>query len=508
VRAFLPALLLMSLLAACGGGDDTPADAGPSTLDAGEADAGPVDAGPPTPVSNPTLATDVAVGEVSLYQAVKVSLSADGTPVARTAAPVIIGRDAVFRVGVAPAADFVPRELGCEVIIDPGNGALRSFTGQQMIHGASSDADASSFCTVTVPGANFSERARWAVRLIDPAAPAVEGSAPSSARIPADGSTASLGARGDAGGIQVTLVPVRWNADGSGRLPDTSDAQIARYKALLLALYPVTRVDLTVHAPVDYSGALLASGDADFADVNTVLQTVRQADGAPREAYYYGLLSPTSSFGQYCQGSCTTGQGYVVQGAGDGDFRVGSGIGFSGDDSAWTLVHELGHEAGRMHAPCSAGNTDPNFPYADGSIGVWGLDDRSGAYLSPSENADFMSYCNPNWTSDYTYSAIFDRQLAVHGAAPRALERPQGYRFLALDAGGLRWRRPVTLSRAPTGDGATWPATWLDARGRVLRTDAVARLALGEAEAVEYALPLPPAGARSVRVAGLTAAVP
>jgi hypothetical protein len=470
-----------------GGRDAGPVDAGPrAEPDAGAVDAGPADAGPAAP---PRLPTDVAIGEVSLYQAVKVTLASGGAAVARTSAPVVAGRDALVRVGVAPQAGFAARTLTCELEL----GGQR-FSQTLGVHGASSDALPGSFFVFQVPAAALTPTATWSARLLDPAAAPVEGSAASAARIPASGGAAPLGARTDAGGLQLVLVPVQWNGDGSGRLPDTGTAQLQIIRDLLSALYPLVQLDLTVHAPLPYSGGYTWSGNVDFGDVNAQLQQLRADDQAPDKAYYYALVAPEATFDAYCGRGCVTGQSYVVDDPADATLRVGSGQGWAGENAAWTLAHEVGHELGRYHAPCGAGSPDPQFPDPNGSIGVWGYDRRSGAFEDPGLVSDFMGYCDDTWASDYTYGAIFDRLLAVHGAAPRGLATRRPFRFLAVDGlGHTAWRRPLQLRKAPSGPQAL--ATWLDEGGAVLGREPVTRLALAEGDEVEYALPAPPPGA-------------
>jgi hypothetical protein len=56
--------------------------------------------------------------------------------------------------------------------------------------------------------------------------------------------------------VDVVQVPIRYAADGSNRLPDTGDAQRARMRARLEAMYPVETVKLTVREPVQTSLAV------------------------------------------------------------------------------------------------------------------------------------------------------------------------------------------------------------------------------------------------------------
>ncbi|MBS2030944.1 MAG: hypothetical protein JST54_23780 [Deltaproteobacteria bacterium] len=495
-----PLAILLVVAAGCGSETGSVQRNGPAVVDGGAhvdagqgVDAGPVDAGQFD--TSPHLATDVAIGEVSLYQSVKVSIASNGAAVARTKSPVVANRAALVRVGVTPSAGFVARQLTCELVVDS-----QVFSTHLLVSRASDDSNPSSFFVFNVPADAIAEQTSWSARILDANALAVADGQPSPARVPADGTLAPLGARSDSGGIQITLVPIQWNGDGSGRLPDTSPDQLARITNLLRALYPLVEVDLAVHAPLPYSGGLTFTGNIDFGDVNSQLQALRQTDGADAKAYYYGLVEPDDTFDDYCGGSCVTGQSYVVDDPSDDDLRVGAGQGWGGDDSAWTLAHEVGHELGRYHAPCSAGSPDPDFPYAGGGTGVWGYDARSGQFISPDDESDFMGYCDPTWSSDYTYNAIFDRLLAVHGAAPRARGRQRDYRFLALlPDGSSRWRSPVRLSHEVGVHSAHVDARWLDDAGQVLRTDRVAVLPLGEGSEVELALPSAPMGAVELR---------
>ncbi|MBE0699895.1 MAG: hypothetical protein IH586_23465 [Anaerolineaceae bacterium] len=54
---------------------------------------------------------------------------------------------------------------------------------------------------------------------------------------------------------------------------------------------------------------------------------------------------------------------------------------------------------------------DSNFPYANGSIGQYGLDVANGTVYSPDFNRDMMGYCYPRWISDYTYKNIMQAQI-------------------------------------------------------------------------------------------------
>ncbi len=72
------------------------------------------------------------------------------------------------------------------------------------------------------------------------------------------------------------------------------------------------------------------------------------------------------------------------------------------------LAHEVGHNLDLLHAPCGGAlGVEPDFPYPNGSIGVWGYDFRDGSVVSPERRRDIMGYCyDQGWLSDYYYEKV------------------------------------------------------------------------------------------------------
>ncbi len=133
------------------------------------------------------------------------------------------------------------------------------------------------------------------------------------------------------------------------------------------------------------------------------------------------------------------------------------------------MTHEMGHNFGRDHAPCGTSG-DNLYPYAGAIIGQYGYDPATAILYPPATNYDFMSYCNPKWTSDYTHKKIFDfrqtSQFAPVIAPSEALSL-----IGTLDAEGGVQVGPLarmTLPLTPQTTGGTHRAEVLDAQGRVL----------------------------------------
>lgn len=439
------------------------------------------------------LADGASIDGLALFQGVRVALADDGDVLSSRNAPVVAARDAVVRAYVTVTGN---RTLTGELAVWEGDRLVAIHEASVTLSGSSSDARPGSFLSFDVPAAEITETARLSVRLVDPAGAAPSGEHP--ARLPRDGTSLPLGAEDDLAGLNLVLVPLRYETDDSDRLPDTSNPWLSQLRGLLTSLYPLVDVEITVRDAVAWDRGLTFTGNVDFGAVNAMLLDLREDDDAAPGAYYYALVRPDATFSDYCGGSCVTGQSYVVDDAESADFRVGSGVGFGTESSAWTAAHELGHEHGRYHAPCDTSGPDADYPYDGGEIGVWGYDARDGSFLPP-DTTDFMGYCDSQWISDYTWSAIFERTRAVSALSAPAhartlLVRLDGERAIPI---GVRERR-VPRTRA------TVFHRYLDARGRVLSFGNVPAIDQSHSTERLVALPAPPLGAVTLELGDAT----
>ncbi|MDE0032010.1 MAG: hypothetical protein OXU75_02555 [Deltaproteobacteria bacterium] len=87
------------------------------------------------------------------------------------------------------------------------------------------------------------------------------------------------------------------------------------------------------------------------------------------------------------------------------------------------LAHEVGHTLDLKHAPCGGAlGVEPDFPYSNGSIGMWGYDFRDGSVVSPNSRRDIMGYCyEKGWLSDYYYEKVIRVREEKEGSGARAL---------------------------------------------------------------------------------------
>jgi hypothetical protein len=444
--------------------------------------------GPPGHVRTAPEGCGLAIDDIALYQGVKTLLVHDGAQVKHPAVDVVQRRQALVRVFFKTTSAFTPGMVQASLSLN-GRDGKKVLTAEHAITGSSVDADMESTLNFDVPGELIDDKTSFAVELAAPSACAA-------VRYPEE-KMVSLGAR-RVGKLRIKLVPIRYTADGSNRLPDTSEEQLGRIRARLQAMYPVETVELSVREPVKSTLTVTGAPESWDALLDS-MRDLRAADSPDGDIYYFGLIAPAPTLEAYCPDQCYLGLSFRTDKAAS-KYQAGVGIGFSGDSAATTLSHELGHMAGRKHAPCRV-NTylDPQYPQAEGKTGSWGWDMRTHALYAP-DATDLMGYCSPAWISDYTYGAILDRIVEVDssGKGASSLSVASEARMLIVGGGQARWG----LAASAAGEGTVEQATVRDEAGNQVATVQVRRLEMGEGDRWMVAVPTPQPGWSTIEVAG------
>lgn len=464
-------------------------------------DAGPVFVPKPLgpiaaePACEDAPVTDLTLREVALYQGVKVTLAQGGEAIAPSA-PIVAGRDALLRAFVEPRPGWTARELVLRVRI--GEGA--PIEERALVSVPSRDEALASTLNVEIPGARITPDVELAVSIheSEPDCDRARAALGEPARFPASGAYA-LPAESSGGPFRVVLVPVRYGADGSGRLPDTSPENVRTFRDHLRALFPVQGVEVRVRSsPLDWSVPVDRGGAGWSALLNECLN-LRHREQPQDDTYYYCLFAPAPTMREYCGRGCVAGLGPVPS-LREAFYRASIGVGYRGSEG--TFVHEVGHTLGRPHAPCGdVANPDPEYPYAGGSIGSWGWDFRTGELKSPARYTDVLGYCRDTWISDYNYARIFERIRGVRGVAALVSGEPTRYATIVVEVdGSLHWGSEVELETPPSGERV--PATLETASGVRASADAVFVAVSHVSGGIVY-VPLPDHDVDRIELSGL-----
>jgi len=276
--------------------------------------------------------------------------------------------------------------------------------------------------------------------------------------------------------LDIHFVPIQLTVDGT--VGPVSPGNLEDYLTATRQMFPWAELNATI-GPVFSSGVAFGGGQpAAWVQILPQLDILRVTEGTSR--YYVGSLRPAPGVTFVQNG----GWGYIpANPASIGPATRTSlvvGVGWFNRQRQTTelVAHELGHNHGRVHAPCgNPSGPDPLYPHPGGVTGVWTHDlysyaiglTSSVAALGPFEGSDLMSYCTPVWTSDYTYLGLLDARSAPIAATPGApceclliggTISPEGIRVAPV----YETAAHVALPEGP----GSHRVEGLDARGRVL----------------------------------------
>lgn len=234
--------------------------------------------------------------------------------------------------------------------------------------------------------------------------------------------------------LAIRFVPVHTAA--TGRTGTVTAQNVEQFLTETRRVFPILEVEAEVREPFTTQEDTLKSDNSNEAwgKVLNELRLLRAAESQTH--HYFGVVSTTYASG-------VAGIGYVGHPVALGWDRLPSASGVA--------AHELGHNWNRLHAPCgNAGNPDPNFPYAGGTIGVYGFD-AARNLLRPPTATDIMGYCNNQWISDYTYVAVMNyRGTSATVASGPAAARPSIALWGRLDGDGPVLEPAFELDAVPT----------------------------------------------------------
>jgi hypothetical protein len=428
---------------------------------------------------------DLSIDSLEITQAVQ-------TP--SNSVPLVAGRPAIVRVYAKYTGTVVPGSVTVTLTGARNGVALAPLTlGPQAVSAAPSRATYSSSFNVPLPISWLSGTVAMTATVDSGAAVIESDETNNTAKATLVFNTVPA--------LDLVIVPVRYTDTPSGVTypPPTVDT----ISDFIRRTYPLSTINVTFRpTPMNFVGDLSNSDDwGNNAHTGLLDQvtTLKGADlvnqgGVNSPKVYYGLVSTGTSLNNTW---LPLNSGFIL-GIGWVGTRVGAGLdipasfGFSDPElTSDTAAHEIGHNLGRSHAPCglpsNSSSIDPNYPSKTASIVEFGVDVSKGKLLNPSTAKDVMSYCEPQWISDYTYKAFYaalrGNALVSADAAPadtlfvRGSIAPDGSASLApaYDLAGMPDSAP---------ESSDYRVEFVDAAGAVVASQPVAVLEMEQPHVV------------------------
>ncbi|MCP4600062.1 MAG: hypothetical protein GY847_05910 [Proteobacteria bacterium] len=403
------------------------------------------------------------IAEIAIYQTVKISLMVDGEALEDRELQVVQNKEALMRIFVTRHKGWEPRNVKARIEFLSDIADVKTLDTELVVSTDSKDANLETTFNFDIPKEYLLGDLRYKISLSENEA----GSGDLGTIEWPSGNMASLDEVDMEGPLKITIVPVRYLFGGVNRLPDTSEEQLQLMRDAFYVHYPVSKVEITVAKPLNWNLPLMGITDS-LPLLVAMINTVRRDAGAKKDEFYYGMFAPTKTIAEYCMNGCVAGMNTIPSPA-DPSMQAGAGVGFTGYASVSTMVHELGHSHGRMHAPCGAAGLDPVYPYKDGLIGTWGYNLLKKELKDADYCPDFMSYCDDPWVSDYTYKGLFERIKLRHTKKTKSQMFDFTEEWIALivnhDAGTLDFGMKLPLNSLPGGN--TYTLKLLDANSNV-----------------------------------------
>ena len=199
----------------------------------------------------------------------------------------------------------------------------------------------------------------------------------------------------------IRFVPVQQNRGGPVGSAQPTLLNVFR------SMWPFNVINTTTRQALVIDYVIGTQSFDDWARLVRDIELVRQTEGGAD--YYYGLVRTRGT-----SGVLGLANGIPARTA----IGVDEGSDFGPTEARLTFAHEMGHTLSLRHSPCGgAAGPEPNYPFADGRTGAYGMDLFNSNAIKLPNSADVMTYCPNQWVSAYNYRKVMDfRQANPNGA--------------------------------------------------------------------------------------------
>ena len=224
--------------------------------------------------------------------------------------------------------------------------------------------------------------------------------------------------------FNMTFVPVVFSENPNDLGANIPSIDIDTYMSILGDLLPIGEYQAKIGKTLDLSGRGLGIRNINQSKLTALEELLhRWNTEANANEYYHGLLFPDEISFTGFGGQAYAPGNVSVSNAIHGSCQIGI------QECRAVQPHEIGHNFGLDHAPGNCNETEPidqDFPYARAGIGprrgwVSTRDDFATSGGSTSY-FDLMSYCTPQFVSDYNYNKMTDHRLSFSSTPPNLTE--------------------------------------------------------------------------------------
>ena len=336
----------------------------------------------------------------------------------------VSGRDTLIRVYHELDPDWVEHEIEARLELTLPGGEKQNYVSRKVLVTDTNDSylDGGLFFAIPADTGATAPGTKFEVSLWDNS-PGGEGLTEHGNVAPADG-PAEIGFELIPMEMNVHYVPFTWN----GRSVDINDPKLDTVTEEIYQMGPVQAVNVTKGSQQNWNGG---------SDVCGMLQFMSQlwaSEGAPSNVYYVGMIDTGATFG-------TMGCALI-----NANFNADVWVDGSISTTAFSTVHEIGHNQGLSHVECDdMGNpsTGNDSTYPDHPIGRTlntGFGIRNFEMFPGDTTIDYMSYCNQRWVSPWTWAKVWTRiQAFTEMGAPIVVEPDPVMHFSMLGDGSESW---------------------------------------------------------------------
>lgn len=442
-------------------------------------------------------AAGIVLTAVEANQGVPIDIGLDGAEVdwPERNGPVLSGRPTLIRAHWAVGNDWEARPILARLLLERADGEESMLEARLEVVGDSDPESLDGAFSWSLEPDVLEAHTRYRIELFE-ADPGPENGVETPPSTPVEG-TAMVGVESSAQHFEVVLVPIEREAPDCVATPDVGAQRVEGLRERLQMQLPVQTLELTVRDPVVWTEPL-----EELDPIIDFLGELRDQDGAATQVHYYALLGNCGKIGG------AIGQAHsipVVPVPSQPWTRVGVGLSLEDfDETAHTMMHELGHALGRRHVACTGTENKPDesYPYRDGSIGRFGWGTLDGELRSPAERADYMGYCFDDWVSDFgwAHTFLFIREMTGWGEGKAAEAEPLRELLVgSIDPDGTARLRRTRGGLADASAATRTTVEWL-ADSRTLDTGVAEISRRPDSDAINLATPWPSFPATHLRL--------